>query len=490
MIKTYDKEKVINILTEDKMNISNAFNIVPNLSDKVIDTIESKYNIVDMIPTYISEKRKYKSNILIEIVIMSAIQARMKQIFSISEMPMALTSQVLIEKFKLNIEYNKGDNILKESNIRAFLDRYDDKNKEAVNYNNEFISIFNNFNKDILNKVGINSNIHILDGSVLDVNYDNENYEGSSITFKGGKYLRGYKIGLLRGVTDNGGVVEDVIMGTASTNDEKLVEDWIVESKYLKPNDYLLEDRGFLDIDVFRKLNDKGVNIVVPCKKNMDIYTAAVDGAKAQNDWVKHPNKKRKGQDITLVKNLELFWLSDKDRNKKPQNIKLSYKINAAVIRFEIDKNKDVLTDEEIIKTDGKYAYAVILTNDVTIGCERIIRLYEMRPEIEEDFRQLKDFWGLNTYKSTKYNIISFVIMISLLSYNFYQIFKETEEGKEYIGKNYVVEHKKGLYIVKGIRTIISIDDYFAVFYMDELLDLYTELSKTKREQLKKLLVL
>jgi len=126
----------------------------------------------------------------------------------------------------------------------------------------------------------------------------------------------------------------------------------------------------------------------------MDIYAAAVEDSKNKDNWIKHPNKKRKGQDIALVKNLELFWLSDKDRNKKPENIKLNYKINATVIRFEIDKNKDVLNDEEIIKNDGKYAYAVILTNDVNISCEEIIRLYEMRPEIEEDFRQIKDFWG------------------------------------------------------------------------------------------------
>lgn len=488
MIKTYDKEKVINILTESKMNITNAFNIIPNLSDKVIDLIESKYNIIDMISSYIPEKRKYKSSILTEIIIMATIQARMKQMFSISEVPMALTSQVLIDKFKLNIEYNKDDNILKESTIRAFLERYDDN--ETINYNNEFISIFNSFNKDILKKVGINSNIHILDGSVLDVNYSNENYEGSSITFKGGKYLRGYKIGLLRGITDNGGVVEDIIMGTASINDAKLVKDWIVKSEYLKPGDYLLEDRGFLDIDVFKKLNNKGINIIIPSKKNMDIYTAAVEEAKSKNNWVKHPNRKRKGQDITLVKDLELCWLDDRDKNKKPKNIKLNYKINAAVIRFEIDKNKAVLSDDEIIKNEGKYAYAVILTNNISKSCEEIIRLYEMRPEIEEDFRQLKDFWGLNTYKSTKYNIISFITMISLLSYNFYQIFKETEEGKEYIGKNYVVEHKKGLYIIKGVRTVISIDNYFAVFYMDEVLDLYLKLDETKREQLKRLLVL
>ena len=85
------------------------------------------------------------------------------------------------------------------------------------------------------------------------------------------------------------------------------------------------------------------------------------------------------------------------------------------------------------------------MTNNTEISCSEIIRLYEMRPEIEEEFRQLKDFWGLNVYKSTQYHIISFVILISLLGYNFYKLFIESEEGKQYIGKSLIVEEKHGL---------------------------------------------
>ena len=155
-----------------------------------------------------------------------------------------------------------------------------------------------------------------------------------------------------------------------------------------------------------------------------------------------------------------------------------------------INLNKKILTDAELIDEDEIYAYAVIITNDVNIEAKEIIRLYEMRSEIEEDFRQLKDFWGLNTYKSTKYIVISFIIMLSLLSYNLYQVYKESEEGKNYIGKNFIVEERKGLYIVKGVRTAIIVDDYFACFYQDELLDLYVDLSKKMREQLKQLLTL
>ena len=130
------------------------------------------------------------------------------------------------------------------------------------------------------------------------------------------------------------------------------------------------------------------------------------------------------------------------------------------------------------------------MTNDVNLSCEEIIRLYETRPEIEEDFRQLKDFWGLNHYRSTKYNVISFVILISLLGYNFYQVFKESEEGKKYIGKSLIIEERHGLYIVKGVRTAIVTKHYFAIFEQDELLDLYANLNKEKRELIKKYLIL
>ena len=279
-------------------------------------------------------------------------------------------------------------------------------------------------------------------------------------------------------------------MSTAKTHDFEMSKDMIVNSTYLKTGDYLLEDRGFLDILMIRQLHNKGVFVIVPAKKNMEIYQAAINNVKNNNEWQTHPNNNRKGQDITLVKNMEMFWLSESDKRKKQENIKLNYSLNCCVIRFEKDKNKNLLTDEEIISNDDKYAYACIITNDTSLSCAEIIRLYEQRPEIEEDFRQLKDFWGLNSYNSTKYHVISFIIMISLIGYNFYQVYKESEEGKEYIGKSLIVEEKHGLYVVKGVRTAIITEHYFGIFNQDELLDLYADLDKNKRELIKQYLTL
>ncbi len=490
MIKRFDKEKVIKILTKEKSNKINAFNIVPNLSDKVLDYNEKVFNFTDIVTDNLEEKRKYNSKLEAVLFFMAGMQARMKQQFSISELSLALTSEEVINKLNINIEYDKDNSLFKEANVRAFINRYKQNDKEEIEFNNDFIKAFNKITEEYLSKAEIESNVHILDCSVLDVNLDNSNYEGSSVTYKGGKKLRGYKIGLLRGVTPNGGVTEEICMSTAKTHDLDMSKEMIINTKYLKEGDYLLEDRGFLDILTFRKLVEKKINVIIPVKKNMEIYKAAKEEAISKNEWKKHPNSKRKGQDIVLVENLELFWLTDNDKTKKVDKVKLDYKINACVIRFDRKLNKKVLTDEEIIDGDEKYAYAVIITNDTNIDANEIIRLYEMRSEIEEDFRQLKDFWGLNTYKSTKYIVISFIIMLSLLSYNLYQVYKESEEGKSYIGKNFIIEERKGLYIVKGVRTAIIVDDYFAIFYQDELLDLYVDLSKKMREQLKQLLTL
>ena len=104
----------------------------------------------------------------------------------------------------------------------------------------------------------------------------------------------------------------------------------LLESDYLKPGDYLLIDRGFLDIELFKELNKKGIYVIIPARKNMEIYINAVEAAKQINNWTKHPNSKRKGQDIALVTDLERAWLSDNDKSKKPENLKIDYKIKGS----------------------------------------------------------------------------------------------------------------------------------------------------------------
>ena len=57
------------------------------------------------------------------------------------------------------------------------------------------------------------------------------------------------------------------------------------------------------------------------------------------------------------------------------------------------------------------------VTTDTDATAKDIISIYELRPEIEEDFRQLKDFWKIEDFKTTKYNLIAFHIICVLLGY-------------------------------------------------------------------------
>ena len=152
-------------------------------------------------------------------------------------------------------------------------EKYKETEKSEIVFNNYFIKYFNKFNKIYLDKTNIKSNVHTLDCSILSVNIDNPNFEGSTITCKGNKKLRGYKIGVLRGMTPNAGVIEEICMSTAKTHDLTMSKDMILNSEYLKSGDYLLMDRGFLDIDFFKELTKKGIKVIIPAKKNMEIYT-------------------------------------------------------------------------------------------------------------------------------------------------------------------------------------------------------------------------
>ena len=101
MIKKNNKERVIEEIGENKLE--NVFNIIPNLSDKVLDYNEEKYNITNMIDESFDSKRIYESNIKSSLFLLSGVQSRMKQQFSISELSLSLTSKNVIEKLRKEI---------------------------------------------------------------------------------------------------------------------------------------------------------------------------------------------------------------------------------------------------------------------------------------------------------------------------------------------------------------------------------------------------
>jgi len=188
----------------------------------------------------------------------------------------------------------------------------------------------------------------------------------------------------------------------------------------------------FLSREILNYLKtNRKVDTYILARENMIIFQDAVRLATEIGEWQKHPAKKREEQEIQLVTDVGSLWSSDTPQQDVP--------INAYVVH-------DKKTDE----------YFIFMTTDTERTARQIINTYELRPEIEEDFRQMKDFWKLTDFKSTQYNYITYYIVMTLIGYLYFQIYKNMEEGKAYVGKSLPEELQRDQTQISGdiFRTI------------------------------------
>ncbi len=303
-------------------------------------------------------------------------------------------------------------------------------------------------------KLNIETNIHILDCTKLEVNYSNTNYENAGVINDGeGSYIRGYKLATLRGITGDVGIIEDIRFGAINVHDLKLSEEMLKTTDVFKKGDILINDRGFLSRDLINYLKThREVDTYVPLRKNMQAYNIAVQVAQDEDIWIDHPS--RNYQKITLVNDLGVYWEGSNTKDDVP--------ISACVVW-------DFKHDE----------YFVFVTTDLSKNAKQIIMTYELRPEIEEDYRQLKDFWKLEDFKSTKINVIAFHIICVLLGYLFFQLYIVLEDDS-YAHKSLPIVIKN--YTEKPMNKIIAyVGEYFGIFDLIEFMDIYANLSGEAR---------
>ena len=396
-----NKSEIKKLIREKKLDMIVMSN--SSLIDDIILTMVQD-GIIDCLDDGFDDKRKHNSFIPFRLIIAMAIAAKMKIHTSLTDIPTAISDHRLLAEIGYNIVFKNKEDAFTEGTIRYLLSKY--SKEDLVTYYNEVVQ------KHIFPAKNIKPSIHILDCTKIAVNINNVNYEESSIAKdKDGNSMRGYKLSSLRGLYEDTGVIEEIRFGTVSTSDITISEEMLKTTNCFSWGDVLINDRGFISRELTNYLKkEKGVDTYIPLRQNMVAFQEAVSIAKKENKWEKHPNKHRKTQKITFVPQL-IGWDS--------RNILDDVPINACV-----------LWDTEIDM------YGVFVTTNLNVSAKEIISTYELRPEIEEDFRQLKDFWKLEDFKSTKYNVITFHIICVLLGYLFYQIYINSEDGNEYLGKS------------------------------------------------------
>jgi Transposase DDE domain len=260
-------------------------------------------------------------------------------------------------------------------------------------------------------RLGRGRRLHILDTTHVEVALETGTYECSGVVKNDdGTRSRGYKLATLRTLLDHAGLLTQMAMSAIQVHDIALCRPLLEEAPVLRAGDLLLEDRGFIDGATLSALKrQRQVDVIIPLKATMLATQEAIQLAEMTNKWQPHPA--RADQTIALVRGVEHMWTE------------CAVPLNACVIRFWNKKKK--CTD-----------HIVLISTDLKLSAPWIVRHYEERPEIEQDYEQMKSGgWQLQKLSSTRYSEIVFYVLTVVLSYSLYHLFTNTQRGVRFADK-------------------------------------------------------
>jgi len=225
-----------------------------------------------------------------------------------------------------------------------------------------------------------------------------------------GTRVRGDQLATLRTLLDSAGLLTQVALSAIQVHDMALCRPLLEKAPVLRAGDLLLEDRGFIDGATLSALKrTRQVDVIMPLRANMLATQEAIQLAEMADTWDVHPS--RAEQTIAWVRGVEHMW---------PE---CHVPLNACVIRFWNKKKKC-------------HEHIVLVTTDLHLSAPWIVRHYEERPEIEQDYEQRKSGgWQLKKLSSTRYSEIVFYVLTVVLSYSLYHLFANTQRGARFADK-------------------------------------------------------
>jgi hypothetical protein len=362
-------------------------------------------------------------------ILSASIAGHFQDMYALSQSPYALHSPTLLAELGLNVKVlSAGEGISRRGTkqnapfngdvIRKMLNSI--KPEDLINWYNK------NIGRAYLRQSGYRPSFHILDCTDLEVNFDNENYEGSGIVKrkkkgsdkkKNGKeeeeIKRGYKLGSLRSLLDDGGIITGIAYGAINVHDLELCKDLLMTSPMLKSGDTILFDRAYIDgLRISRLKKKRHVDVIIPLRSDMLAYEDSLVTAyhPESGSWEKHPN--RVGQEIKRIEHVEWMWEG------------CTVGLNGCVVRY-LKEGKD--------GTKGRqdYEHIVFVSTNLSLTGKSILQQYDLRSEIEEDHRQWKEgMWDMTVFTSTSLVQVLYHVIFVLLSYNLQQVYANTEKGE------------------------------------------------------------
>ena len=385
-------------------------------------------------------------------ILCASIAGHFQDMYAISRSPYALHSPILLAELGLNVKVlAEGEGISRRGTqenapfsgdtIRKML--YSMTPQELLDWYNRYVG------RAYLRQAAYAPGLHIMDCTKLLVNPENENYEGSGVVLNDkGELEYGYKLGSLRSLLDDGGIITAIAFGAIQVHDLTLCKDIMLKSPHLKPGDMLIVDMGYIDGKTMSimKLKRK-VDTLIPLRSNMRGYKDAIESAYYHDEipWEEHPT--REHQQIKKVEYVDYLW----DECDVPL-------IGCVVRELKRKLGKDGSGGRE------DYKYWVFTTTKLSLTGKRMIQTYQLRPEIEEDHRQWKDGpWDMAKFTSTNLVQILYHVICVLLAYNLCEIYSNTRKGQEFAQKT-LRELTREQARRHDIAVLVFVENYYAVF--------------------------
>lgn len=161
--------------------------------------------------------------------------------------------------------------------------------------------------------------------------------------------------------------------------------------------------------------------------------------------------------------------------------------MNVCVVRFQKDKDKGE-KDKGRNEDQEQWRYLGFATTDLSCSARQIIQTYQTRPEIEEDYRQLKSAsWRVDQFCATRLVQIIWHVLLTLLAYNLFQVYANTRPGRAFAGKTKQKIEREQRRSQKTYLLVCT-SEGFGVYETKALLYLLLDLPDDVRQKVRQLL--
>ena len=164
----------------------------------------------------------------------------------------------------------------------------------------------------------------------------------------------------------------------------------------------IIFDRGFARRKVFTMALGFGHHLLCRAKSNAVFYRLP-----------KHPKRPQRGRPRKYGDRLDIRRLryNDVDINAK------SYSIASKVVRTKMcDAEVRLVVIRNCPKASKPYRYFCVFTTDLTLEIPKIIKYYQQRWQIETAFRDVKQHFGFDAYRSKSRKSINRFVQLSFIA--------------------------------------------------------------------------